>query len=434
MRFALVFALIASAAFGQGRVTDRACAVQSRRSSRGGIACSSYAMFEFAPPSGVGMGAACACTTPSGAKGEVLNFTRASTAFCAKGDETTGIANGDLVECASGQPRVGTGGSGALKLGVWEARTNSALRSQEFDNASWVKQNSGSALPIVTADQAVAPDVTTTADRVQIAACPVGGNYSLAQSSTLVGTSVSASLYVRGVSGAGSIGVAINSAGGPNGFIACAFVSTSWTRCSISAAGASATTSMFFGCGNAAVGMTSTGAADVYVWGAQLESGASASPYIKTAGTSAARVAETANFALSGITTTASIAASFVAAPPFTTLAGVVGIQTNGVSPALGALMNGTTSLQCFQQGGLGFLALGGTQSVTDRVYCANTAGAYPVTNGLAGKLIAFTQQTGNGASLISVDRVGIGSWSDAHQLNGWVGQVCVDPDPTRCR
>jgi hypothetical protein len=50
------------------------------------------------------------------------------------------------------------------------ARYNGHIRTQEFDNAAWEKLNlgSGSAAPVVTANAGVAPDGSTTADRVQL--------------------------------------------------------------------------------------------------------------------------------------------------------------------------------------------------------------------------------------------------------------------------
>ena len=103
-----------------------------------------YAFFEFAPSGGAGMGAPCACTTPTGAKGEALTFTRASNGTCTKtttgGLTTTGIANGDLVVCSSNQPRVEYDSQGVLGLLVDSAGTNSVLRSQEVNNAAWTKE------------------------------------------------------------------------------------------------------------------------------------------------------------------------------------------------------------------------------------------------------------------------------------------------------
>jgi hypothetical protein len=103
---ALLLILIASSALGQGRFDRFNQRTDQGRSTRG-FEQSSYAFFEFAPASGAGMGTACACTTPTGAKGEALTFTRAGDATCSKqGLATTGIANGDLVACTGNQPRV----------------------------------------------------------------------------------------------------------------------------------------------------------------------------------------------------------------------------------------------------------------------------------------------------------------------------------------
>src|SRR4029077_1644502 len=131
-------------------------------------------LFEFAPASGVGMGTACACTTPTGSKGETLTFARSSSATCLKtvGTAPQTIANGDMVTCTTNQPRVmpGADGTNILGLLVEDARTNSALRSQQIENAAWTAANAVVAAPTITANAAVAPDGTTTAERVQIPA------------------------------------------------------------------------------------------------------------------------------------------------------------------------------------------------------------------------------------------------------------------------
>ena len=126
----------------------------------------SGAFFEFAPASGAGMGTACACTTPTGAKGEALTFTRTGNATCSKqGLATTGIADGDLVVCTANQPRVESSG-GVLGLRVEGARTNSVLRSQELDNAAWTLDFAGGGvIPTRTANAATAPDGTPSAER-----------------------------------------------------------------------------------------------------------------------------------------------------------------------------------------------------------------------------------------------------------------------------
>ncbi len=76
-----------------------------------------------------------------------VTFTRASSASCLKGD-------GTLVTLTTNQPRVSS-----LGLNIEGSGTNLALRSQEFDNASWSKSG-----VTITANTTVAPDGTTTAD------------------------------------------------------------------------------------------------------------------------------------------------------------------------------------------------------------------------------------------------------------------------------
>ena len=133
---ALLLILIASSALGQGRFDRFNQRTDQGRSTRG-FEQSSYAFFEFAPASGAGMGTACACTTPTGAKGEALTFTRAGDATCSKqGLATTGIANGDLVVCTVNQPRVESSG-GVLGLRVEGARTNVLPRFINPCDAAW---------------------------------------------------------------------------------------------------------------------------------------------------------------------------------------------------------------------------------------------------------------------------------------------------------
>lgn len=116
-------------------------------------------------------GAACQCVDVTGLKGEAINFSRASVAYCTKGNETTGILNGDIVECASNKPRImpGLDGTGGLGLAVWDSRRNGLLFSQQFDNAAWTKESSCT----VTPDVAIAPDGTLSAD---LMTCPGSGD------------------------------------------------------------------------------------------------------------------------------------------------------------------------------------------------------------------------------------------------------------------
>ena len=89
---------------------------ESRR--LGGRSSARPPVFQFATVTGVGMTDECTCASPTGTKGETLTFTRASAGFCTKGNEWTGIDNGDLVSCSTDQPRVMRGGDGTGAKGL----------------------------------------------------------------------------------------------------------------------------------------------------------------------------------------------------------------------------------------------------------------------------------------------------------------------------
>jgi len=82
----------------------------------------------------------------------------------------------------------------ALKNGRILGTDNLLLRSEEFDNASWSKTN-----VTVTADDAVAPDGRTTADKI---AATASAATSLSQAATVAATFATFSVYVKKGSGA----------------------------------------------------------------------------------------------------------------------------------------------------------------------------------------------------------------------------------------
>lgn len=278
------------------------------------------AFFEFAPASGAGMGAACACTTPTGAKGEAMTFTRASSATCTKtaagGHATTGIADGDLVTCSSNQPRVEYGAAGVLGLRVESSRTNSALRSGEFNNAAWLSYTVGVPAITITPDVAVSPSGTLTADRLQIPATTTGQVSSIYQT---IGTGErSVSVYAKGNGQSGSFQIV----GFGGTCVTCNYNPTTWTRCG----GVVAPAGSNFGFANSSHALECSGdttpksAVDVFLWGAQAEVGAYVTSYIPTTSAAVTTAAEapylTLNApapALNGIEATVDTPASFVA-------------------------------------------------------------------------------------------------------------------------
>lgn len=112
------------------------------------------AFFEAFNSRGMGTFGACSTTAPTGAKGETLTFSRASSAVCTKtasgGLAASGIADGDLVLLSSNVARVEYDSASKLKLLVEPAGTNLLLQYLALDNAAW----SDVGTPILTTGQA----------------------------------------------------------------------------------------------------------------------------------------------------------------------------------------------------------------------------------------------------------------------------------------
>ena len=196
-----------------------------------------------------------------------------------------------------------------LGRSVWESRTNLLLRSEEFDNASWTKVNS-----TISANQIIAPDGVLTADKLVgnsgvHTAC--GCLQSLAYSA---GVNYAFSIYVKA---AGARYVAIAQAyidnnivyldlqtgtiGTPAGIASnksasIVSIGNGWFRCTL--VGAPTTTGgsfrVYIADALGSLAYTGDGYSGIYIWGAMLESGAFASPYIKTEAAQVTRLADSA--------------------------------------------------------------------------------------------------------------------------------------------
>lgn len=426
MHYALV-ALLLTSGFRDARIQEY-IRLGDRTPRRMSVAAAGP-LFEFAPASGAGVGTACACGAVTGSNGETMTFTRASDGTCLKNGTVSGIANGDMVTCSTDQPRImpGGDGTGGLGLSVWEARTNVALRSEEFDNAAWTKLGSGTTTPVVTADQAVAPDGTTTADKVDLGAT-TGAQRSVLYQVPGLTVASSSSIFVKGVSGSGTMDVCTLSHCTP-----CAFVSTSWTRCADEGVTWSGGTSPFFGNTSNDNGGTARPAQSVYLWGAQYEAGARAGPYIKTAGVSATRATESAVFSV------ASAGAAKVSAAGTTVLPGVsksvstgfIWYKTDTTDDYLRASFDASSKLVCnFRIGGADNTrtsTAAATLSASNRAVCY-----YDLTN-KADCLNATCETTAASLTLPSYTKVQLGATGTGSELNGVVKKVCLDITATGC-
>lgn len=404
---------------------------------------STTAFFEFAPANGAGMGAACACTTPTGAKGEAMTFARGSSGTCLKtvGVAPQAVANGDMVTCSSNQPRLmpGADGTGINGLLAEPSRTNVALQSQAFDNAAWLKSGSVAAAPTITANAAVAPDGTTTAERVQIPS--VSSGFSLLQQTGLGG----AGTYSEGVwaKGNGQSGTFIIDLGNVS-CLTCSYTNGVWARCKQEARALGAAAVFSIGQDVADCGGGPFGAQDFFLWQAQMEAGSYISSDIATAGASAARNADRpADFGLAWPSSMGISLASTVVLPSTVTAnVTIVGAYFDTNNPGDGS---STPYIYPFWDG---------TNFDIDMTGSASAATGYtstlsPTFNGGAryvayhdgarmnvcvnGTCAAGTNSTWLNVALRRFQIGGAGTGANTF-TGGVIKQVCVDPNPLRCR
>lgn len=206
--------------------------------------------------------------------------------FSRAGVGTMFNAAGVIESFASGVPRITDRG-----LLVERAATNLLLRSQEFDNAAWTKVSGGNgADPTVTANAAVAPDGTTTADEIVFnrGASNVGGDISFLSQvsiSTVSAAVYSGSIWLRSNTPCSVLLRHVGSAS-----YTLLNVTNAWTRFALSET-ASGTSSAFELGLRGGFGVSQT--AMVETWGGQLEATETTS-YIATAGSAATRAADIA--------------------------------------------------------------------------------------------------------------------------------------------
>ncbi len=292
--------------------------------------------FLFAPASGAGVGAACACAQVTSADGGVaIVVQRDGGATCTKHNEWANIAIGDVVDCAAGQPRIMPGGygTGVAGLLIEGATTNNILRNEALSNAAWLRDGTGSTAPIVTEDgcDVPAPDGTSTADRVQFAATTSPGfSQSILYQSLETNGYRGLSVYIRGYADAGgTLDVSAWNAspewiGGQ-----CAYVGDSWTRCRYTGPFNNLAGYAIFGPGdNWGAGRTAPRpASDVCLWRPQFEgavpgsgvypTSAQVTSSIKTLGSAVTRQADYAYADLTVNAATLTLAASYVSPASF---------------------------------------------------------------------------------------------------------------------
>ena len=177
---------------------------------------------------------------------------------------------------------------------IEEARTNLALRSEEFDNVVWVKSPFGVAsAPVVTANFGTSPDGTTNADRVQMTlngGTTTADRSLLSQVVTIVtSTTYTFSVWLRSLSGTVAMGIGCDNVAGNTPIT----VTSTWQRFTLSGA-ATGVAGLIWLQLRGGQTPTQANAADVLIYGAQLEAGAFATSYIPTTTLAAPRSADVA--------------------------------------------------------------------------------------------------------------------------------------------
>lgn len=258
-------------------------------------------------------------------------FTRASTA-------TYYNAAGTMVSAAINTARYDyqaafTGGvSGTFRgLLIESQKTNAALRSQEFDNASWTKTN-----VTATADQAADPFGTSLADT--LSATLANGTVQQAVATTAINWTFS--VFLRRKTGTGNVDISMDGVT----WVTKA-VTASLQRFEVTQTGVAGTS-------NPGIRLVTSGD-EVYAFGAQPEAGSFASSYIPTVGATVTRSRDIATIPLATIGYAAagsSAFAEFVPIRPLLVTVNVLGsgsagryIYANGASNV--TMFDGTTAV-----------------------------------------------------------------------------------------
>jgi len=181
---------------------------------------------------------------------------------------------------------------------IESAKTNLVLRSEEFDNASIFKQRSS-----VSGNTIAAPDGNLTADTFSDITSVAGSHFiRLSDVSAVSGTTYAVSVFAKaGASNRIELSFRANNEGAigfgetvfdlasgviVNGTGSIIALSNNWYRCtSVGTVNASGTSNVFCYLYNSANQKSYTGTSgtnNVFIWGAQVEEGSSASEYIPT--------------------------------------------------------------------------------------------------------------------------------------------------------
>jgi hypothetical protein len=195
--------------------------------------------------------------------------------------------SGDLTfSRASSATRVASNGL------IEKVRTNIALQSQTFDNASWTKSNS-----TITANATTAPDGTSTADKIVENTSNAAHYVNSTNASSGVITTVSfyakknerdfAMVFLTGTAGSAAwFDLTNGTVGTKQGAVlshSITFAGSGWYRCTATYSSISSNDfAISLSTADSVFSYTGDGTSSIFIWGAQIESGDIATDYIAT--------------------------------------------------------------------------------------------------------------------------------------------------------
>lgn len=330
-----------------------------------------------------------------------LTYTRTGSMFCSKADNTGSIL-------PANRPCISQNG-----ILVEAAATNLVVRSQEFDNAAWLKNGTP-----VTANYGLAPDGTKTAERFTVTA---GGNQFAYGNATGTAGANTFSVFVKSISGALTFPVCAYAGGASYTCNSCAISTSAVTRCSVTV---TATTDWRYLIGDYYVDNL---ARDVIVWGAQSETGSVATSYIPTTSAAATRGAALVSFAHSQ--------------PTYAT--GCIAITTDwAAAPSDNVGLVTLSSGSTFKQSILTFSGLkgyiGGSSVVSTSAPGTGGSHRYIFSWQPSGSLLTFDTSATSGAAgtPAATDTLRIGNYDATATTvqSGRYSRIQFDPNPSRCR